>query len=63
MVFTLFSQTYTIDISKVYELKKMGKHNEVIENSPINLGSRIVNCSYVIDIKKKLPHFIIKVNL
>ena len=59
MVFTVFSQTYTIDISKVYELKKMGKHTplEVIENSPINLGSRIVNCSYVIDINKKTSTF------
>lgn len=59
MVFTVFSQTYTIDISKVNELKKYGNHTpfELIDGYHIDLGTRKVNCTYVIDIDKKTSTF------
>lgn len=55
----VMSQTYNIKISKVNELKKYGNHTpfELIDSYHIDLGSRKVNCTYVIDIDKKTSTF------
>ena len=57
--FTTLSQTYTVNITKVKELKKKGKHlpKELIRGKSENLGSRYVNCTYVINIDEKTSTF------